>query len=70
MAEVQKVLTSLGPLQSLTFKQVDMMGADVYHATFAHGSMDWVIYLTADGKIASVFYPAPPILSPVPAKAS
>jgi len=64
MPGVQKVLAELGPLQSLTFKQVDMMGADVYHATFAHGGMDWVIYLTADGKIAAVFYPRPPIIDP------
>lgn len=70
MAEVQRTLASLGPLQSLTFKQVDMMGADVYHATFANGAMDWVIYMTADGKIASVFYPSPPILNRVSATAS
>ncbi|WP_372786179.1 S41 family peptidase [Phenylobacterium sp.] len=70
MPDVRKVLADLGPLQSLTFKEVDMMGADVYHATFAHGGMDWVIYLTDDGKIAAVFYPVPPVISPSPAKAS
>jgi len=70
MPDVHKVLADLGPLQSLTFKQVDMMGADVYHATFAHGGMDWVIYVTADGKVAAVFYPTPPVISPSPAKAS
>jgi hypothetical protein len=67
---VQKILADMGPLQSLTFKQVDMMGADVYHATFAHGAMDWVIYMTAEGRIAAVFYPNAPPLGPPPAKAS
>jgi hypothetical protein len=32
--------------------------------------MDWVIYLTADGRIAAVFYPNGPPPGPPPAKAS
>jgi hypothetical protein len=64
---LRKVLADLGPLKTLTFKQVDMMGADVYYATFANGAMDWVIYLTSEGRIAAVFYPNTPPPNPSPA---
>jgi hypothetical protein len=67
LPNVRKVLADMGPLQTLTFRQVDMMGADVYHATFAHGAMDWVIYVTSEGRIAAVFYPRAPPLNPRPA---
>jgi hypothetical protein len=60
MPSVHRDLAGLGALQTLTFKEVDGMGSDVYHATFEHGEMDWVIYVTADGRIADVFYPRPP----------
>ncbi|HEY8004341.1 MAG TPA: S41 family peptidase [Phenylobacterium sp.] len=72
IANVRKVLADLGPLQSLTFKQVDMLGSDVYHATFAKGGMDWVIYVNDHGKVAAVFYTRPPERAPAaaPAKAS
>ncbi len=60
MPNVRREMANLGALQSLTFKQVDGLGSDVYHATFEHGAMDWVIYVTADGHIANVFYPRPP----------
>jgi hypothetical protein len=60
MPNVRRDMAGLGALQTLTFKEVDGLGSDVYHATFEHGEMDWVIYVTADGHIATVFYPRPP----------
>jgi hypothetical protein len=60
MPNVHREMAGLGALQSLTFKVVDGLGSDVYHATFEHGEMDWVIYVTADGHIANAFYPKPP----------
>jgi hypothetical protein len=65
MPNTRREMASLGALQSLTFKEVDGLGSDVYHATFEHGELDWVIYLTADRKIAAIFYTRPP-----PARAS
>jgi hypothetical protein len=63
MPNVRREMAGLGALKSLTFKEVDGLGSDVYHATFEHGEMDWVIYVTADGHIANVFFPRPPTRS-------
>jgi len=56
---VRREMAGLGALQALTFKEVDGLGSDVYHATFEHGEMDWVIYVATDGRIAAVFNRGP-----------
>jgi len=60
MPNTRREMARLGALQSLTFKEVDGLGSDVYRATFEHGELDWVIYLSADHKIAAIFYTQPP----------
>lgn len=57
---VRRDMAGLGALKSVTFKQVDGLGSDVYHATFEHGEMDWVVYVNGEGRIANIFYPRPP----------
>jgi hypothetical protein len=64
MPTTRREIASLGALQTLTFKEVDGLGSDVYHATFEHGELDWVIYLTAQRKIATIFYTKPPPARP------
>lgn len=60
MPNVRREMAGLGALTSLTFKEVDGLGSDVYHATFEHGEMDWVVYVNAEGRIANMFFPRPP----------
>jgi hypothetical protein len=57
---VRRDMAGLGALKAVTFKQVDGLGSDVYHATFEHGEMDWVVYVNDEGRIANIFYPRPP----------
>jgi hypothetical protein len=46
-------LSSLGPVQSVTFVEVGPNGGDVYEARYANGGLRWIISLTSDGKLAS-----------------
>ncbi|HZZ32556.1 MAG TPA: S41 family peptidase [Phenylobacterium sp.] len=46
----------LGALKSVAFERVDMLGADVYRATFEHGALEWTFYVNAEGKVAVAFY--------------
>jgi hypothetical protein len=53
-AQVEGLIESLGPIQSVTFKGVGPGGADIYEVKFDNGMVDWRIVLTADGKVAGV----------------
>jgi hypothetical protein len=46
-------LSSLGPVQSVTFVEVGPNGGDVYEAQYANGGLRWIISLTPDGKLAN-----------------
>jgi peptidase S41-like protein len=46
-------LSSLGPVQSVTFVEVGPNGGDVYEARYANGGLRWIISLTPDGKLAN-----------------
>jgi hypothetical protein len=54
-------LSALGALQSVTFERVDDLGSDVYRTTFEHGALDWIFYVTAEGKVANAFYRKVPL---------
>ncbi|HZZ68755.1 MAG TPA: S41 family peptidase [Phenylobacterium sp.] len=56
LATTKADLTALGALQSVTFERVDELGSDVYRTTFEHGALDWIFYVTAEGKVANAFY--------------
>lgn len=52
LPNLQQMFTELGPVESVTFVEVDPVGADVFDVQFARGSLTWVIVLTSDGKTA------------------
>ncbi|MDR3699968.1 MAG: serine hydrolase [Candidatus Sulfopaludibacter sp.] len=51
LAQVQSMMSGLGPLQSLVFKGVGPGGADIYSARFGKGALETRIWLGVDGKI-------------------
>jgi CubicO group peptidase (beta-lactamase class C family) len=50
---LQSMIAGMGPLQSVTFKGVGPGGADIYQVKFEKGSLDYRIWLGADGKTES-----------------
>lgn len=56
MPHIEDLIAGLGALQSVDFKSVGPGGADIYNLKFEHGSLEWRIFLDADGKIASQFF--------------
>jgi CubicO group peptidase (beta-lactamase class C family) len=56
---LQSTFAGFGALQSITFKGVGPGGADIYQVKFEKASIDYRIWLTADGKVDSVnFHPS------------
>jgi CubicO group peptidase (beta-lactamase class C family) len=51
LPQLQGMLNSLGPLESLTFKEVGPAGGDVFLAKFAKGALLFSIIVGPDGKI-------------------
>ena len=51
LPQMQASLTQLGALKNLTFKGVGPGGADIYQARFENGSLEYRIWLAADGKV-------------------
>ena len=51
LAQVQSMMSNLGPLQSLVFKGVGPGGADIYSVRFEKGALETRIWLDVDGKI-------------------
>jgi hypothetical protein len=52
---LRQMFQDLGPLESITFVEVDPSGADVFDAKHANGLLRWTVKLTPDGKTSSVF---------------
>ena len=50
---LQSVIVGMGALQSIAFKGVGPGGADIYQVKFEKGSLDYRVWLSADGKIES-----------------
>jgi CubicO group peptidase (beta-lactamase class C family) len=56
MPHVEDLIAGLASLKSVDFKSVGPGGADIYSVNFEHGSLEWRIFLDADGKIAFQFF--------------
>jgi hypothetical protein len=56
MPQAEDTIAALGSLQSVNFKGVGPGGADIYDVKFERGSLEWRIFLDADGKIATQFF--------------
>jgi len=50
---MQSSLSGLGPLKTLTFRNVTSQGADMYVANYEKGTMAWRIMMGPDGKIVN-----------------
>ena len=48
---IQSVLNGMGPLQSVIFTGVGPGGADIYQVNFEKASIDYRVWLSADGKV-------------------
>jgi hypothetical protein len=48
------IFANFGAVKSVTFKSVDQNGADIYTVDFDHGSTEWHIIMSPDGKIESL----------------
>ena len=60
LTSIQPLLAGLGPIQSVTFRGVNM-GYDSFEVRFAKGAQVWSLSLTPDGKVGgALFGPAPP----------
>jgi hypothetical protein len=53
LPQLQSMIAGMGTLQSLIFKGVGPGGADIYQVNFEKGSIDYRIWLGADGKAES-----------------
>jgi CubicO group peptidase (beta-lactamase class C family) len=53
LPQLQSMIVGLGALQSVIFKGVGPGGADIYQVNFDKGSLDYRIWLGADGKVES-----------------
>ena len=54
LTRLQSILNGMGPLQSVIFMGVGPGGADIYQINFEKASIDYRVWLTADGKVDSV----------------
>jgi hypothetical protein len=52
LPRLHELFSSLGPIQSMAFVEVDGQGSDVYDVKFADRSLTWMIVVAPDGKIA------------------
>lgn len=53
LPQLQSTITGLGAIQSMTFKGVGPAGPDIYQVKFDKGSLEYRIWLAADGKVES-----------------
>jgi hypothetical protein len=51
LPQLQSSIVALGPLQSVVFKGVGPGGADIYTCKFENGSIEYRIWVDADGKL-------------------
>jgi serine-type D-Ala-D-Ala carboxypeptidase/endopeptidase len=53
-APSEGLIGSLGALQTVAFKGVGPGGADIYELKFENGTLDWRIFMAADGKVSGI----------------
>jgi len=53
---LHKLLTGLGPMTALSFTEVGAGGADIYRVTYAQGTAEWRITLSADGTVEGALF--------------
>ena len=53
LPQLQSMIAAMGALQSVIFKGVGPGGADIYQVNFENNSVDYRIWLGADGKVES-----------------
>jgi CubicO group peptidase (beta-lactamase class C family) len=53
LAQMQANFTQLGAIQSVTFNSVGPAGPDIFEVKFEHGSQEWRIWMSPDGKVDS-----------------
>lgn len=53
LPQLQSMIAGMGALQSVIFKAVGPGGADIYQVNFEKGSLDYRVWLGADGKVES-----------------
>lgn len=66
LPQLQADISRLGPIRSVTFKQVGADGLDVYDVTLANGTMESGVLISPDGKIVAAWIstPSPPASTP------
>jgi hypothetical protein len=68
LPQLQSTIAGMGALQSVIFKGVGPGGADIYQVNFEKGSIDYRIWLGADGKAEGAnLRPSDPTSSPAAA---
>jgi hypothetical protein len=66
LPQLQADMSKLGPIRSITFKEVGPAGLDVYDVTMANGAIQSGIFVSPDGTIQTAWIrpadpPAPPV---------
>jgi len=56
LPDLQKQLAALGAVKAVAFREVDLVGGNVYDVTFENGAVRWTIVMAADGKVAVSFF--------------
>jgi hypothetical protein len=51
LPDILAAIKSLGALKTISFHGGGPADMDIYHVTFEHGTVEWSIALTADGKV-------------------
>ena len=69
LPQLQSMIAAMGALQSVIFKGVGPGGADIYQVNFEKGSVDYRVWLGADGKIESSNVRPSEYLTPIVATA-
>ena len=69
LPQLQADMQGKGALQSVIFKGVGPGGADIYQANFEKGSIDYRVWLGADGKIESANFRPSEYAAPIVATA-
>jgi hypothetical protein len=67
LPQLQPMIAGMGALQSVVFKGVGPGGADIYQLNFEKGSLDYRVWLGADGKVESANVRPSENLTPNPA---
>jgi dienelactone hydrolase len=60
LTQLQTSAQALGAIQSVEFRNVTPQGTDAYEVHHEHGTSNWQIMLSTDGKIQSALFGGPP----------